>query len=123
MAITGGESGLVYCFKTSAPVNAIRQWVTSGGSDTRCNYKNGLTSNIQLSMVPQRLNWNELYLGEDKCFDVFNPKSSDELISIEASCIDPDGKYQSVTSKLAGHSSRRSGVVMWTSAAGRPLAP
>lgn len=106
MAITGGESGLVYCFKTTATANAKRQWVTSGGSNTRANFKNGLTSNIQLSMIPLHLNWNEVYLGEDICFDVYNPETTNDLISIEASCIYPDGKYQSVTSKLAGHHSQ-----------------
>ena len=106
MAITGGESGLVYCFKTTAPANAKKQWVTSGGNDTRSNFKNGLMSNIQLSMVPLHLNWNEVYLGEDICFDIYNPETTVELIPVEASYIHPDGKYQSVTSKLAGHHSQ-----------------
>lgn len=106
MVITGGESGLVYCFKTTAPVNGKKQWITYGGSDTRCNYWNSLTSKSQLSIVPANLNWNELYLGEDVCFEIFNPEATTGMISVEASCIHPDGKFQSVTSKLVGHHSK-----------------
>lgn len=106
MVITGGETGLVYCFRTSAPVNGKKQWATYGGSDTKQNYWNGLTSKSQLSMTPDHLQWNELYLGEDLCFHVYNPENTGNLISIEVSCTHPDGKYQSVTSKLAGHTSQ-----------------
>ncbi|MCK9411910.1 MAG: PQQ-binding-like beta-propeller repeat protein [Prolixibacteraceae bacterium] len=106
MVLTGGESGLVYCFRSSSPIGAKKQWTTAGGSETKCNYSSCLTSKSQLSMIPMHLNWNELYLGEDICFDVFNPNTTNELISIEASCSHPDGKYQSVTSKLAGHHSQ-----------------
>jgi len=106
MVLTGGESGLVYCFKTSSPLGTKKQWIAAGGSETKCNFSSCLTSKSQLSMIPLHLNWNELFLGEDICFDVFNPNTTDELISIEASCTHPDGKYQSVTSKLAGHHSQ-----------------
>ncbi|MEK7719104.1 MAG: PQQ-binding-like beta-propeller repeat protein [Bacteroidota bacterium] len=106
MVLTGGESGLVYCFKTSSPLGTKKQWITAGGSETKRNFSSCLTSKSQLSMIPLHLNWNELYLGEDICFDIFNPNTTDELISIEASCTQPDGKYQSVTSKLAGHHSQ-----------------
>jgi len=106
MVLTGGESGLVYCFKTSSPLGTKKQWITAGGSETKRNFSSCLTSKSQLSMIPLHLNWNELYLGEDICFDVFNPNTTDDLISIEASCTHPDGKFQSVTSKLAGHHSQ-----------------
>ncbi len=106
MAISGGESGLVYCFKTSAPINTSKQWITYGGNQSKQNFWTGLTSKSQLSMVPSHLTWNELYLGEDICFDIYNPETTEELINIEASCRHPDGKYQSVSSKLAGHHSQ-----------------
>jgi len=106
MVIAGGESGLVYCFRSSAPDQAKQQWTTYGGNEKKQNFRGGLVSSSQLSMIPIHLNWNELYLGEDICFDLYNPNSTDELISAEASCTHPDGKYQSVTSKLAGHHSQ-----------------
>ena len=106
MVIAGGESGLLYCFRSSSPEQAKQQWTTYGGNEKKQNFQGGLRSSSQLSMNPIHLNWNELYLGEEVCFDLFNPNSTDELISAEASCTHPDGKYQSVTSKLAGHHSR-----------------
>jgi outer membrane protein assembly factor BamB len=106
MVLTGGESGLVYCFKTTAQVGASNNWITSGGSEAKNNFWSGLTSKSQLRMVPLKLSWNELFLGEDICFDVYNPIKTEELLSIEASCTHPDGRYQSVTSKLAGSHSQ-----------------
>ncbi len=76
MVISGGESGLIYSSKS------------------------------ELHMVPSDLNWNELYLGEDVCFDIFNPETTNDMIAVEASCLHPDGKYKAVTSKLAGHYSQ-----------------
>lgn len=106
MVISGGESGFVYCFKTTAPVKGKQQWVTYGGNNSRNNNWSGLTAKNQLSMTPLNLNWNELYVGEDICFEIYNPEVTKELISVEASCIHPDGKFQSVSSKLIGHYSR-----------------
>ncbi|MEI7828341.1 MAG: PQQ-binding-like beta-propeller repeat protein [Prolixibacteraceae bacterium] len=106
MVLTGGESGLVYCFKTTAQTGAKNHWITSGGNNAKNNFWSGLTSRNQLRMVPIKLTWNELFLGEDICFDVFNPIPAEELMSIEASCTHPDGRYQSVTSKLAGSHSQ-----------------
>lgn len=106
MVIAGGESGLVYCFRSSAPELAKQQWTTYGGNEKKQNFRGGLISKSQLSMIPVHLNWNELYLGEEICFDLYNPDSTDDLLSAEASCTHPDGKFQSVTSKLAGHHSQ-----------------
>ncbi|MCE1200019.1 MAG: PQQ-binding-like beta-propeller repeat protein, partial [Marinilabiliales bacterium] len=106
MTLTGGESGLTYCFSTSATEKSLRQWISAGGKSTRTNAFGSDVADRKLGMVPENLAWDQLYQGEDIVFNLFNPEVTQDYLIAEVTCRYPDGNVQSVNSKLTGNKSK-----------------
>ncbi len=103
MILTGGESGMAYCFETPLTKNPKMQWSTY-----RCNIGNtgswfGLTKSVELRMVPQNLSWNKLFVGEKIRFDIYNPKPGSIPVKANVVCISPDGAKSSAVANIYGN--------------------
>ena len=91
LIITGGESGMVYCFQTASLKNPKLQW-----TNYRSNIQNtgswfGLTKSDELRMVPQNLSWNKILNGERIQFNITNPTPSANPLKASVECISPNG--------------------------------
>ncbi len=102
LVLTGGESGLAYCFETQATKNPKMQW-----SNYRCDIRNtgswfGLVKSDELRIVPQNLSWNKLLVGEKIHFNIYNPKPGPSPVKAKAFCISPDGAKNSAIANIYG---------------------
>ena len=91
LVLTGGESGMTYCFQTPSLKNPKLQW-----TNYRSNIQNtgswfGLTKSDELRIVPQNLAWNKVLNGEKIQFNITNPKPSTSPLKAQAQCISPNG--------------------------------
>ncbi|NOX65933.1 MAG: PQQ-like beta-propeller repeat protein, partial [Chlorobi bacterium] len=99
VVLTGGEAGLAYCLNTPAKANTIKQWTNYRGDINNTGSWFGLKSSEKLTMIPQNLAWDKVFIGEDIKFNIYNPKPGKSPLRAEAECIDPNGiKYNSIAS-------------------------
>jgi len=103
-AVTGGESGRIYCFGTSAPVDAAAQWRTYRCDNRLTGAWFGLARSEQASMTPENLSWDRLLTGDDLVFRIVNP-SPDSLLKAEVVCMRPDGSRQAAVGRVVGRRS------------------
>jgi outer membrane protein assembly factor BamB len=101
-AVTGGESGRVFCFATSAPADTPAQWRTYRGDNRLTAAWFGLSSSDTVRMMPETLNWDDLFTGDDITFRIVNPNPGDAPLTAEASCVRPDGSRQAAVGKSVG---------------------
>jgi len=101
-AITGGESGQVFCFGTAAPVNAPAEWRTYRGDNRLTGAWLGLAGSDRARMMPEHLTWDGVLTGESITFRVENPNPSAEPLTAEAVCLRPDGSRQTALGKVVG---------------------
>ncbi len=101
-AVTGGESGQIFCFGTEAPVDALSHWRTYRGNDRLTGAWFGLVSSDKVRMIPENLNWNEILTGEDITFRIKRPLPDDNPLNAEVSCLRPDGSRQVAVGKIVG---------------------
>jgi len=102
MVITGGESGRTFCFATSASAQTPAPW-----SSYRADVKNtgawfGLAQSRAVRMIPQNLVWDQLYIGENIRFAIYNPDPGEQPLKASAVCIQPDGRRQVAISTVVG---------------------
>lgn len=100
-AITGGESGKVYCFGTAAPVNTAAPWRTYRRDNELTGCWSRLGSGAEARMTPANLAWDRILTGEDVVFHISLPGPVG-LAKAEATCIRPDGSRQSSIGAVAG---------------------
>ncbi len=99
VVLTGGEAGLAYCLSTPAKANTIKQWTNYRGNINNTGSWFGLKSSEKLTMIPENLAWDKVFIGEDIKFSIYNPKPGKSPLRAEAECIDPNGiKYNSIAS-------------------------
>ncbi len=101
-AVTGGESGRMFCFGTSAPVDSRAQWRTYRGDNRLTGAWLGFVSTDTARMTPENLNWDLLLTGGDLTFRIVNPSPGDAPLLAEAACIRPDGSRQLAVGKAVG---------------------
>ncbi|MCK5102900.1 MAG: hypothetical protein KAR17_08795, partial [Cyclobacteriaceae bacterium] len=102
MVVTGGESGVTWCFSTPALKNAISPWPMYRGNSQNTGSWFGLTKSDNLRMVPANLAWNKVVAGENIVFNISNPKPGKESLNANATCIRPDGSKQKGIGKVMG---------------------
>ena len=102
-AVTGGESGQIFCFGTSAPVDSPAPWRTYRSDNRMTGAWFGLADPERIRMTPENLNWDQLLTGDDITFRVANPTPSDVALTAEAACVRPDGSRQVAVGKIVGH--------------------
>jgi len=99
VVLTGGEEGLVYCLRTPAKAKAAKQWSSYRGNINNTGAWFGLKTSNKLRMIPQNLSWDNVFVGKDIRFKIYNPKPTKSALRVEAQCIDPGGiKYHSIAS-------------------------
>ena len=101
-AVTGGESGRLFCFATSAPADTPAQWRTYRCDNRLTGAWFGLASSDDISMTPENLSWDHLFTGDDITFRIVNPKPGDAPLKAEAVCVRPDGSRQAAVGKVVG---------------------
>jgi outer membrane protein assembly factor BamB len=102
MALTGGESSLVYCFGTSAATNAIAHWRAYRGDARNSGSWFGLRHTGTVSMTPENLSGDEVFTGEAIRFAVHNPKPQESPLTATAVCLRADGARQVATTCVLG---------------------
>jgi outer membrane protein assembly factor BamB len=101
-AVTGGESGQIFCFGTSAPVDTLAQWRTYRCDNRLSGAWFGLSHSETVDMTPQNLGWDRILTGDAVLFDVVNPHPGESPLRAEASCARPDGSRQAAQGKVVG---------------------
>jgi chitin disaccharide deacetylase len=100
LVLTGGESGMVYCFQTPILKNPKLQW-----TNYRANIHNtgawfGLTRSDELRMVPQNLAWDKILNGEKIQFNITNPKPTGDPLKANVQCLSPNGTKNSAIASI-----------------------
>lgn len=101
-AVTGGESGQMFCFGLPAPVDTAAPWRTYRGDNRLTGAWFGLASSETVLMTPENLSWDSLVTGSDVTFRIVNPTPSDAALKAQASCVRPDGSRQTAVGKVIG---------------------
>lgn len=101
-AVTGGESGQIFCFGTAAPVDSRAQWQTYRGDNRLTGAWLTLVQSDDVRMTPENLGWDRLLTGGDVTFRVTVPHPDDTALQAEAACIRPDGSRQVAVGKVVG---------------------
>lgn len=104
-AVTGGESGRIFCLGTSAPMDETAPWLTYRGDNRLTGAWIGLSSSSKARMLPENLAWDQIVTGEAITFRVSNPGGN--TLRAQAACIRPDDSRQVAVGKVVG----RSGVL------------
>ncbi len=102
MAITGGEGGLIYCLSIPALSTTPTHWQTYRGDNRLTAAWFGLAGTNTILMVPENLNWDQIFTGTEISFRVKNPGSDKKGLKAEASCVRPDGSRQSAVGMIIG---------------------
>ena len=101
-AVTGGESGQIFCFGTGAPVDSLAQWRTYRRDNRLTGAWFGLVSSDAIRVTPEDLNWDQLFTGDAVTFRVVNPMPGDAALKAEAVCVRPDGSRQVAVGRVVG---------------------
>ena len=102
MVITGGESGRTFCFATSASPQAAAPWPSYRADVRNSGAWFGLAQSGALRMIPQSLVWDQLFIGEDIRFAIYNPDPGEQPLKASAVCIRPDGSRQVAITTVMG---------------------
>ena len=62
-AITGGESGQLFCFGVPAPAGSLMQWPAYRGNNHMTGAWFGLTGSDKVRMTPENLDWHSILTG------------------------------------------------------------
>ena len=103
-AVTGGESGRMFCFSTSAPMDHAAPWRTYRADNGLTGAWFGLRASSAASMYPENLDWDRVLTGGDVTFRILNPNSGDAVLRAQATCIRPDDSRQVAVGKVVGRS-------------------
>jgi outer membrane protein assembly factor BamB len=103
-AVTGGESGRIFCFGLSAPVDQTAPWRTYRGDNRLSGAWLGLRAPGVAGMIPENLAWDQIVTGEDIAFRVENPNPGEAPLRAQVSCVRPDGSRQVAIGKVVGPS-------------------
>ncbi|MCK5861510.1 MAG: PQQ-binding-like beta-propeller repeat protein [Candidatus Hydrogenedentes bacterium] len=101
-AITGGESGQLFCFGTTAPTNSRAQWRTYRGNNHLTGGWFGLTRSDTTRMIPEALSWDQILTGDEIIFRVSAPTEKDTFLKATATCLFPNGARQAAMGKIVG---------------------
>ena len=101
-AVTGGESGQVFCLGTPASVDAAAEWRTYRGNNRMTGAWLGSAGSDELRMAPENLGWDNVLTGGEVAFRIANPNPGDAPLGAEAVCVRPDGSRQAAVGKVVG---------------------
>ena len=104
MVVTGGESGLTYCFATGARKTGKAHWTSYRKDDHNTAAWLGLSQSQAASMTPKNLLWNQITTGEEIQFAVFNPNPTAKPLQASVVCTRPDGSKGTATTQIVSRS-------------------
>ncbi len=102
MLVTGGESGITFCFGTSAATNAVAHWKSYRGDARNSGSWFGLRQSVAIQMLPVNLNADEMLTGQSLRFSIQNPQPGEQPLTATAACVQPDGARQMATTIVLG---------------------
>jgi outer membrane protein assembly factor BamB len=102
LVVSGGDQGLLFCFATPAPRDAVVQWGGFRRDLTMAGSWPGLAKSVPVSMTPENLAWDKLLTGQGARFRITNAEPQAAPLRAEASCVTPDGARRSVTGDIHG---------------------
>ena len=103
-AVTGGESGKIFCFATSAPVDTPAPWRAYRRDNQMTGAWFGLAASDEIRMAPENLNWDRLLTGGDITFRIVNPHPGNAPLKAQAACLRADGSRLASVGKVVGGS-------------------
>lgn len=102
MLITGGESGITFCFGTPAAKNTLAHWKSYRGDARNSGSWFGLRQSVATQMSPVNLNADEMFTGQSLRLAIQNPQPGEQPVTATAVCIRPDGARQMATTIVLG---------------------
>jgi len=100
MVVTGGESGLTYCFATRVRKTSRAHWTSYRKDDYNSAAWFGLSQSQAASMTPKNLLWNQITTGDEIQFSIFNPNPSPKPLQASVVCIRPDGSKGTAATQI-----------------------
>jgi outer membrane protein assembly factor BamB len=101
MAFTGGEGSKFYCMGIPALVEKT-QWRTYRSDNRLTAAWFGLASSNAVQMIPENLQWDQIFTGSEISFKVENPGSQHKKLKAEAHYVRPDGSRQAAVGQIIG---------------------
>lgn len=103
-AVTGSDSGRMYCFGVPAPAGARVEWHAFRGDSRATGAWFGLASAQQARMVPENLVWDRVLTDDEVTFRVTNPRPAETPLQAEAAVVAPDGSRHAALGVVVGGS-------------------
>ncbi len=101
-AVTGGDTGRMYCFGVPASTNARVEWRAIRGDARSTGAWFGLSDAQQIRMVPENLEWDRILTTDEIAFRVTDPDPGETPLSAEATMLAPDGSRHSALGAIVG---------------------
>ncbi len=108
-AITGGESGRLFCFGTPGATSAEWAMYRADAANLAAWPSRALSrgqDDVVARMVPQNLQWDVLCAGDAVRFDILRPPFNGKTYTATATCTRPDGARQASTTRVLGAKGR-----------------
>ncbi|HOJ32616.1 MAG TPA: PQQ-binding-like beta-propeller repeat protein [Candidatus Hydrogenedentes bacterium] len=102
LVLSGGEAGVLYCFKTAAKESSEEQWIAYRANAEKTGAWLGLKTSPRTKMYPLNLSWDRLCIGDTIRFAIETPQRPSAPLTATARVLHPDGLQQSVSTKVVG---------------------
>jgi outer membrane protein assembly factor BamB len=103
-AVTGGDTGKMYCFDVLAPADTQIEWSAFRGDTRATGTWLGLADRDEFRMIPENLVWDRILTTDEITFRVTIPAPDETPLSAEASAVAPDGTRYGAVGVIAGAS-------------------
>ena len=103
-AITGGESGLVFCLSAPASTNEANHWPCYRASPRNSATGGDVKPSGGVEMRPLNLAWDRLYTGDPIRWSIQGPAGSSHRLRAFAECARPGGARESAMTTILGES-------------------
>lgn len=100
MAITGGESGRVFCLSTRAKTDALTNWTAYRGNEQKTGTWFAPPVAEAVQMLPTNLSADCITAQTDIRFTISSPASSTNVLDATATCVTPGGTVLTAVSKV-----------------------
>jgi len=98
--VSGGDSGYVFCFATSAPNIQSVQWNGVRKDATMTGFWTGLSKTENAKMFPMDLSWDHVFCDEGFSFRVLDHRPEGPALTAQASCVTPSGHRYTVVREV-----------------------
>ncbi len=103
-AVTGGDTGRIYCFGIPASADTRVEWRAFRGESRATGTWFRLSNAQQVRMVPENLAWDRILTNDEVTFRVTNPRPGEAPLQAEAAVVAPDGSRHAALGVIVGGS-------------------